>query len=168
MSEQDPTTDTDTVTGRFVSPESARAAMVRLESAGIDADAITLEDTAPAVAPSDVATENDLEATGDVGKGAGIGAAIGAAAGAAAGVVTGLVTGDAGAGSLVGTTGAVGGSVVGGLAGTYAGLPANPSAWETYEMDPNNPHPVTVVVRVDSPEQARAARIALQGEGSVS
>ena len=154
---------TDTVTGRFTTPESARAALVRLEAAGIDADAITLEDVGAAVAPTDVATENDLEATGDVAKGAGIGAAIGAAAGAAAGVVTGLVTGDAGAGQLVGTTGAVGGSVVGGLAGTYAGLPVNQAAWETYELDPADPHPVTVTVRVDSPEQAEAARSALQG-----
>jgi hypothetical protein len=110
-----------------------------------------------------VATDNDLDATGDVAKGAGVGAAIGAAAGAAAGVVTGIVTGDAGAGQLVGTTGAVGGSVVGGLAGTYAGLPVNQAAWETYELDPSDPHPVVVTVRVDSPEQAEAARSALQG-----
>jgi hypothetical protein len=154
---------TDTVTGRFTTPESARAALVRLEGAGFDADAISLEDTSAAVAPTDVATENDLEATGDVAKGAGVGAAIGAAAGAAAGVVTGLVTGDAGAGQLVGTTGAVGGSVVGGLAGTYAGLPVNQAAWETYELDPSDPHPVVVTVRVDSPERANAARDALKG-----
>ena len=154
---------TDTVTGRFTTPESARAALVRLEAAGIDADAITMEDTGAAVAPSDVATENDLDATGDVAKGAGVGATIGAVAGAAAGVVTGLVTGDAGTGSLVGTTGAVGGSVVGGLAGTYAGLPVNQAAWETYELDPSDPHPVVVTVRVDSPEQANAARDALKG-----
>ena len=153
----------DTVTGRFTTPESARAALVRLETAGFDADAITMEDTGAAVAPTDVATENDLEATGDVAKGAGVGAAIGAAAGAAAGVVTGIVTGDAGAGQLVGTTGAVGGSVVGGLAGTYAGLPVNQAAWETYELDPSDPHPVVVTVRVDSPEQAESARSALQG-----
>ena len=154
---------TDTVTGRFTTPESARAALVRLEAAGIDADAISMEDTGAAVAPSDVATENDLDATGDVAKGAGVGATIGAVAGAAAGVVTGLVTGDAGTGSLVGTTGAVGGSVVGGLAGTYAGLPVNQAAWETYELDPSDPHPVVVTVRVDSPEQANAARDALKG-----
>ena len=154
---------TDTVTGRFTTPESARAALVRLEAAGIDADAITMEDTGAAVAPSDVATENDLDATGAVAKGAGVGATIGAVAGAAAGVVTGLVTGDAGAGSLVGTTGMVGGSVVGGLAGTYAGLPVNQAAWETYELDPADPHPVVVTVRVDSPEQANAARDAFKG-----
>ena len=154
---------TDTVTGRFTTPESARAAMVRLEGAGFDADAVTLEDSGAAVAPTDVATENDLEATGDVAKGAGIGAAIGAAAGAAAGVVTGSSPATPARASSSAPTGAVGGSVVGGLAGTYAGLPVNQDAWETYELDPADPHPVTVRVRVDSPEQAEAARDALRG-----
>ena len=154
---------TDTVTGRFTTPESARAALVRLEQAGFDASAVHLEEAPNAVARTDQASANDLEATGDVAKGAGVGATIGAVAGAAAGVVTGLVTGDAGTGSLIGTTGAVGGSVVGGLAGTYAGLPVNQAAWETYELDPSDPHPVVVTVRVDSPEQANAARDALRG-----
>lgn len=151
------------VTGRFTSPESARAAMVRLESAGIDADAIKL-DAPTALATNDQAIENDLQATGDVAKGAALGGTIGTAAGVAAGVVTGLVTGDAGAGAVVGTAGAVGGGAIGGLAGTYAGLPANQDAFETYELDPNDPHPVTVVVRVTSAEQAEAARRALRGD----
>lgn len=151
------------VVGRFTTPESARAAMVRLEAAGIDGDAIVLEEGPAAVAPSDVATENDLQAVGDVGKGAAVGATIGSVAGAAAGVVTAVVTGDAGTGAIVGAAGVAGGGAVGGLAGTYAGLPANNQAFETYELDPSDPHPITVRVRVDSPEQAAAARKALQG-----
>lgn len=153
----------DRVTGRFGSPESARAAMVRLEAAGFDGDAIELVDVPAAVAPGDVASENDMEAMGDVGRGAALGATLGSAAGVAAGVVTAVVTGDAGAGAMVGAAGAAGGGAVGGLAGTYAGLPANPHAWTTYELDPNDPHPVTVSVRVDSREQAEAAREALRG-----
>jgi hypothetical protein len=153
----------DRVTGRFVSPESARAAIVRLEAAGIDADAITFAEEPAAVPRSDVASEADLEATGDVAKGAGVGATIGGAVGAAAGVVTAVATGDAGAGALVGTAGAIGGATVGGLAGTYAGLPVTEEAWHTYELDPNDPHPITLTVRVDDAEQARAAREALRG-----
>jgi hypothetical protein len=104
---------------------------------------------------------------GDVGRGAALGATIGTAAGVAAGIVTGLATGDAGAGALVGTAGAVGGGAVGGLAGTYAGLPVNEDAWTTYELDPSDPHPVTVRVRVGSPDDADRAREALRG-GSVT
>ena len=161
MPEQD--ASPDQVTGRFTTPEAARAAMVRLEAAGFDADAVTMDDSGTGVAPTDVAAANDLDATGDVAKGAGVGATIGAVAGAAAGVVTGIVTGDAGAATVVGTTGVVGGTVVGGLAGTYTGLPVNEDAWETYELDPADPHPVVVRVRVDSPEQATDARSALTG-----
>jgi hypothetical protein len=156
-------TSPDTVTGRFGSPESARAAMVRLEAAGFDADAVNLEQEAAAVSRTDAATKTDLDATGDVGKSAGLGAALGGAAGVAAGIVTTVVTGDAGAGAMVGTAGTVGGTVVGGLAGTYAGLPVNNDAWTTYELDPSDPHPVMVRVRVASPEEADAARTALRG-----
>jgi len=151
------------VTGRFASPESARAAIVRLEQAGFDASAIHLDGVPDAVTRTDQSSADDLEATGDVARGAVVGGAIGGIAGAAAGVVAGLVTGDAGTGAMIGTAAAVGGSTVGGLAGTYAGLPVTEDAWVTYELDPNDPHPVTVVVRVDSPEQAGAARDALRG-----
>jgi hypothetical protein len=151
------------VTGRFATPESARAAMVRLEGKGIDAATIHLEETSVSVPRSDEASEIDLETTGDVAKGATVGATIGTVAGAAAGIVTGLVTGDAGAGAMVGTAGAVGGGVVGGLAGTYAGLPANPETWTTYELDPNDPHPVTVTVAVASEEEAELVRDTLRG-----
>ncbi len=153
----------DHLVGKFASAESARAAMVRLEGAGFDADAVSLEQVAPAVNRTDVASDVDLTATADVGKGAGLGATIGTAVGVAAGIATGLATGDAGAGAVVGTAGAVGGGVVGGLAGTYAGLPVNEDAWTTYELDPADEHPVVVRVRVSSPEQADAARAALRG-----
>ena len=59
--------------------------------------------------------------------------------GVAAGIATAAATGDAGTGALVGTAGAVGGATVGGLAGTYAGLPVTEEAWDTYELDPNDP-----------------------------
>jgi hypothetical protein len=161
MSDQQPTPST--VVGRFTTPDAARAAIVRLEAAGFDGDAIHLEGIDPAVPRDDVAAEQDLHAVDDVAKGAGIGAGLGAAAGVAAGLVTGVVTGDAGTAALIGTTGAVGGSVVGGLAGTYAGLPVAEEAWTTYELDPSDAHPVTVSVRVDSPDRAEAARAALRG-----
>ena len=152
------------VTGHFASPESARAAMIRLEAAGFDADAVSLEGAPVAVARRDVAAEHDLEATGDVARGAGLGATIGAAAGVAAGILAGVATGDPTTGAAVGTGGAVGGSVVGGLAGTYAGLPVNEDAWTTYELDPGDDHPVVVRVRVDDPSRADAAAAALRGD----
>jgi len=151
------------VTGHFASPASARAAVVRLEGAGFDADAIIFEDRSPAVPRADVANQADMEATGDVARGAALGATIGGAAGVAAGIATAVVTGDPGAGAAVGTAGAVGGATVGGLAGTYAGLPVTEEAWTTYELDPNDPHPVSVTVRVSSSEQADQARAALRG-----
>jgi hypothetical protein len=151
------------VTGHFTSPPSARAAVVRLEAAGFDADAITLEDDSPAVPGPDVADDADMEATGDVARAAALGATIGGAAGVAAGIATAVVTGDAGAGAAVGTAGAVGGATVGGLAGTYAGLPVTEEAWTTYELDPSDPHPLSVTVRVSSSEQADQARAALRG-----
>jgi hypothetical protein len=157
------TENPDRVTGRFGSPESARAAMVRLEGAGFDGDAIHLVHETDSLPRHDVANENDMEAVGDVGRGAAIGATIGSAAGVAAGVVTAVVTGDPGTGAVVGAAGIAGGGAVGGLAGTYAGLPANPEAWTTYELDPTDPHPVVVTVRVDSLEEAEAARNALRG-----
>lgn len=153
----------DHVTGRFTSPDSARAAVIRLEGAGFDADAITFEDATTALPRHDVANEADMAATGDVAKGAALGASIGGAAGVAAGIATAVVTGDPGAGATVGAAGAVGGATVGGLAGTYAGLPVAQAAWETYELDPSDPHPVTVTVRVTSAESAEAARHALRG-----
>lgn len=151
------------VIGRFATPESARAAVVRLENAGFDGDAIKLDDVAPAVVRSDVAAERDMRSAGAVGKAAALGAGLGSAAGVAAGVVAAAVTGDIGAGALVGAAGVAGGGAVGGLAGTYAGLPASEAAWETYELDPADPHPATVVVRVSSPGEAEAAREALRG-----
>lgn len=155
--------DLEPVVGRFSTPEAARAAMVRLEAAGFDGVDIDLVGVDPAVPRTDVANEQDMEATGDVARGATLGASIGTAAGVAAGVVTAAVTGDATTGVVVGTTGAIGAGAVGGLAGTYVGLPANSQAFETYEVDPNDPEPVTVTVRVRSPEDAARAREALDG-----
>ncbi|MBA2282656.1 MAG: hypothetical protein H0W25_15710 [Acidimicrobiia bacterium] len=85
----------------------------------------------------------------------------GAVAGAAAGIVTGLVTGDMATGATIGSVAAVGGGVVGGLAGTYKDLPANPEAFETYEVDPNDPRPVSVTVRPADDAEAEAARSVL-------
>lgn len=152
------------VTGHFASPEAARAALVRLESAGFDADAIDLIGLPPAAErPPDVeqATANDAEALRDAAAPAAAGAGVGAVAGAAAGVVAGLVTGDPGAGVVVGTAAAVGGGVVGGLAGTYAQLPVNEAAWTTHELDPADPHPITVRVRVDDEAAAERANASM-------
>ena len=150
------------VTGHFSSPESARAAMIRLEGAGFDADAVDLIGLPATTATPEAAHDADTEAVGDVAKQATVGASLGAAAGAAAGVVAGVVSGDPGAALTVGAAAAVGGSVVGGLAGTYTGLPVNEAAWTTYELDPTDPHPVTVRVRVTGAESAESARTALR------
>jgi hypothetical protein len=151
------------ITGHFTSAESARAALVRLEAAGIDADAAELVDLTESQATREQARHNDEDKVSDVARPAGAGATLGAAAGAAAGVVTGLVTGDAGTGAAVGAAAAVGGSVVGGLAGTYVGLPVNEAAWDTYELDPTSEHPITVQVRVGDDDELERARRALEG-----
>ena len=151
------------VIGRFARPESARAALVRLEGAGFDGDAVELIDVGPVLATGEAAEAADAEAVAGVARHAGTGATVGAVAGAAAGVVTGIVTGDVGTGAAVGAAAAAGGGAIGGLAGTYAGLPVNEGAWTTYELDPDDPHPVTVRVRVSGDEEAEAARAALRG-----
>lgn len=151
------------VTGHFTTPDSARAAMVRLEAVGFDADAVDLiglPDPVDTHAATDPAA-NDGEAVGDVVKQSGVAAGVGALAGAAAGVVTGVVTGDVGTGAAIGAAAAVGGGVVGGLAGTYTALPVNEAAWTTYELDPDDPHPITVRVRVADDHEARTAKAAL-------
>ena len=153
------------VTGHFGSPESARAALVRLEGAGFDGDAIELIGLRPdhALPTAEAAEAADYDAIGGVARHAGTGATVGAVAGAAAGVVTGIVTGDVGTGAAVGAAAAAGGGAIGGLAGTYAGLPVNEGAWTTYELDPADSHPITVRVRVSDGEEAQNARTALQG-----
>jgi hypothetical protein len=136
--------------------------VIRVEALAFDANAIEIIDltdgaTQPTTASADAA------AIGGVAKHAGAGATIGAVAGAAAGMVTGAVTGDVGTGLAVGAAAVAGGGVVGGLAGTYAGLPVNEAAWTTYELDPDDPHPITVRVRVDDAQEAELVRTALRG-----
>lgn len=145
------------ITGHYASPESARAALVRLEAAGIDADAADLIDLTEPQVTREEARHNDQAKLSDVARPAGLGATIGTAAGAAAGLVTGVVTGDPGTGLTVGAAAAAGAGVMGGLAGTYGGLPVNEATWDTYELDPVDEHPITVRVRVmDDDERARA------------
>lgn len=153
------------IDGHYGSPESARAALVRLEGAGFDADAAELVDLTQSQATREQARENDHEKVSDVARPAGAAATIGAAAGAAAGVVTGLVTGDPGTGAIVGAAAATGGSVVGGLAGTYGGLPVNEAAWDTYELDPSDEHPIVVRVRVLDDDELEKAKQALTAGG---
>jgi hypothetical protein len=157
-----PTHSPTHVVGRFATPEAARAALVRVEALAFDGDAIEIIDlTDDAGRRSPRAT--DREAVGAVARQAGAGATVGAIAGATAGMVTGVVTGDVATGLVVGAAAVAGGGVVGGLAGTYAGLPVNEAAWTTYELDPDDPHPITLRVRVADPHEAELARTALRG-----
>lgn len=155
------------ITGHYATPDSARAALLRLESAGIDADAAELVDlTAPAALQAESREEarhNDEDRISSVARPAGAAASIGAVAGVAAGVVAGLVTGDPGTGAVVGAAAATGGSVVGGLAGTYGGLPVNEAAWDTYELGSGHEHPITVQVRVMDDDEMAKAKEALAG-----
>lgn len=151
------------LSGHYATPESARAALVRLEAAGIDADAAELVDlTAPAETREE-ARHHDQDRMSSVARPAGAAASIGAAAGAAAGVVAGLVTGDPGTGAVVGAAAAAGGSVVGGLAGTYGGLPVNEAAWDTYELEASVEHPIVVRVRAMDDDEFEKAKAALAG-----
>ena len=153
--------------GHYSTAESARAALLRLEAAGIDADAAELTDLAQPSATTeegrDEARHNDEDRVSSVARPAGAAATIGAAAGAAVGVVAGLVTGDPGTGAMVGAAAATGGGVVGGLAGTYGSLPVNEASWDTYELDPSHEHPIVVRVRVMDDEELAKAQEALAG-----
>ena len=151
--------------GHYMNLESARAALVRLEAAGIDADAANLVDFTQTPAAADDARHADQDRMSSVARPAGATAAIGAAAGAAAGLVTGLVTGDPTTGAVVGAAAATGGGVVGGLTGTYAGLPVNEAAWDTYERGPGSEHPITVRVRVMNDDELARVKDALAGGG---
>jgi hypothetical protein len=150
------------VVGRFATPEAARAALVRIEGLGIDADRITLLVDATSVPTKAGLNQADSEATSDVATTAGMAAGLGAIAGAAAGVVGGIVTGDVATGATIGAAAAVGGGVVGGLAGTYVGLPVNEDAWTTYELDPSDTHDLTITVRVRDHDEAVRTREAMR------
>lgn len=149
------------VVEHFDSPADARAAMLRLEKAGIDGDRISLRPQGDTVPSPQGMRQADAAALGDAASSAGAGAGVGAIVGAAAGIVTGLVTGDVATGATIGAAATTAGGVAGGLTGTYKGLPANPEAFETYELDPDASGPIAVAVRVDDPDQADAARAAL-------
>lgn len=151
------------VVGRFATPEGARAALVRIEGLGIDADRIVLHLDGTMVPTKDGLRHADAEATSDVATTAGIAAGLGAVAGAAAGVVGGIVTGDMATGATIGAAAAIGGGAVGGLLGTYAGLPVNEDAWTTYELDPADDHDMTITVRVTDRAEAERIRDALRG-----
>jgi hypothetical protein len=151
------------LSGHYATPESARAALMRLEAAGIDADAAELVDLTAPVETREEARHNDQDRMSSVARPAGAAASIGAAAGVAAGVVTGLVTGDPGTGAVVGAAAVAGGSVVGGLAGTYGGLPVNEAAWDTYELEASVEHPIVVRVRAMDDEEFEKAKEALAG-----
>ena len=149
--------------GHYSTAESARAALLRLEAAGIDADAAELTDLTEPTGNRDDARHADQDRMSSVARPAGAAATIGAAAGAAAGVVAGLLTGDPGTGAMVGVAAATGGGVVGGLAGTYGGLPVNEASWDTYELDASTEHPIVVRVRVMDDDEFAKAQAALSG-----
>lgn len=149
------------VVGFFATPEAAREALVRIEALGIDADAIDLIGLEDAMPTRPKAQTADLEAVGSVVKRSATGAVIGAIAGAIVGLIAWLVSGDVTTGAIVGVAAVVGGAVIGLLAGTYARLPVNEAAWTTYELDPSDPHPITVRVRVADAEEAERVRAAL-------
>jgi hypothetical protein len=146
------------VVGRFGTPEGARAAVLRLERAGIDGDRITLHlgETATVHPADDEAFDHAVHGAGAAA------ASIGVVAGAAVGIVAGLVTGDPTLGVAVGSVAAVGGGVVGGLAGTPHDLPAEGDALVTEGYGPGPDDGIEVSVRVDDLHQAEAARDALQ------
>ena len=163
MAEHDPQPDTPTeVVGCFATPEVARAALVRIEGLGIDAERIMLHVDGTSVPTKEGLRQADADATGDVATTAGMAAGLGAVAGAAAGVVGGIVTGDVATGATIGAAAAIGGGTVGGLLGTYAGLPVNEDAWTTYELDPDDDHDLTITVRVYDHAEAVRIRDALR------
>jgi uncharacterized protein YcfJ len=163
MAEQETTQETPSeVVGRFATPEAARAALVRIEGLGIDADRITLHVDGTSVPTKEGLNEADRDATSEVATTAGLAAGLGAIAGAAAGVVGGIVTGDVATGATIGAAAVVGGGVVGGLAGTYVSLPVNEDAWTTYELDPSDDHDLTITVRVHDREEAVRIRDAMR------
>jgi hypothetical protein len=154
------------VVGYFATPEAARAALVRLEGEGFDANHLVLHVDGATVPTKEGLLAADHDAVSDVATTAGMGAGLGALAGAAAGIVGGIVTGDLATGATIGALAAVGGSVVGGLAGTYAGLPVNEDAWTTYELDPADDYDLTITVRVEDRDEAERAREALRASAA--
>lgn len=149
------------VTGRFATPAAARAAMSRLEAAGFDGDAVTLAGLDQAVSTKQAANDADLEATGDVAKGAAAGIGIGAAGAAIVGGVAGtVVAGPAGTIAGIGI-GAAAGAGIGGFYGGADKLSVNEDAWVTYELEATEEHPIEVVVRVTGRDDAERARAAL-------
>jgi len=142
--------------------------MARVQALAFAPEAIEVIDLTDPSPIEEPAPEVETAPVGEVARQAGAGATLGAVAGAAAGMVTAIVTGNPAAGTAIGAAGAAAGSVVGGIAGTYLGLPATESAWTVYEGDPDEPHPITIRVRVTTRSEAELARTALRGDPASS
>lgn len=149
-----------TVVARFDDPAPAREAMVDLEGRGIDADSINLVDHAPAVATREGGLHTDLTVSrrfiDSYARNGVLGALIGAAV-----FVAGLLLIDVEPLGLAVLTGVVAGAIAGFLMGGFIGaarhIPVNEDAFETYAMDPSDPHGVAVEVTVADPDVAARA-----------
>ena len=124
----------------YPSPVEARAAMVRLERHGVEANNIEL--FGPGLRMSEMPVTNDeqravdIAALGSVERRIAIGALLGALLGAAIGLGAAVAI-SGGAGPMVGAAG--GGLLIGALLGflfaAYSGLPVNDQWEETFQSD---------------------------------
>lgn len=157
------------VMATFGALEEARAAVLALGRAGIEADKVSMVGRDVEEVASDPDTRlRDLDVTGEVGKkailGGTAGTVIGGLAGAAAFVIPGV-------GPAVGTgiwaavaAGGVAGGAVGGMVGGVASIDLN-DEWELTFQDALKSGKVLVAVHADGPEQAAEARRVLEEHG---
>lgn len=158
------------VVGEFHDPDQAREAMLRLERAGVDADAIHLMGPS-AIPEQQIERSGELDAAEDTAKRAGGGAVVGAVIGAIVGGLLGLLSG-VDPQSIGVAAGAIGGSIPGFLLGGFwAGssrLAANPEALDTYTMDSSSRQTVRVQVRAATQDQAQlSADVLRKADASV-
>jgi hypothetical protein len=155
------------IAAAFVDPAAAKAAMMRLEQAGVGANAIDLvsghsQPRGPGVAEADSRKVRWL--AGRLGKGAVVGAIVGAVILVAIVLIIGP---DPLAPFLVGAgiVGAAGGALLGSFLWVGANLPRNPDAWDTYLLDHRDEACISVTV---DQEQSGEVRELLEGAGATS
>jgi hypothetical protein len=136
----------------FDDPVDAKEAMVALEGAGIDADAVNLETVGAAVPTKDVGRSADLAVTGTAARKYGIGAGVGAIVGAAVLILAVLILDVEPVGTAVGiaaVAGAIGGALMGGYWGMTRRLPVNEDAYDTRLVNTVGPEGLRLEVRVE-------------------
>jgi hypothetical protein len=160
------------VTAIYTDAAHARAAIVALERAGVEAGHIQLEGYEARPRPSEADLRHtDMDATGYMGRrigtGAFIGAAIGALIGAGAGALVAALTGfSVGAAVVVGALGGgcIVGAVLGGFFGGEVSLPVDNEDFATTFEEPDVP--VRLRVRVTDDGELERVEQAFEHTGA--